>query len=44
MDTALSRVQAYRDAGLSLKDAAKRASEETGFSKKMLYDAAVKGM
>lgn len=44
MDTALSRVQAYRDSGLSLKDAAKRASEETGFSKKMLYDAAVKGM
>ena len=43
MDTALSRVQADRDAGLSLKDAAKRASEETGFSKKMLYDAAVKG-
>ena len=43
IETALLRVQAYRDSGLSLKDAAKRASEETGFSKKMLYDAAVKG-
>lgn len=42
MDNALERVQSYRNSGLSLKDAAKRASEETGFSKKALYDAAVK--
>ncbi|MBR5381258.1 MAG: 16S rRNA (cytidine(1402)-2'-O)-methyltransferase [Oscillospiraceae bacterium] len=39
---ALAAVRRYRDAGLSLKDAAKRASEETGFSKKALYDAALK--
>ena len=39
---ALAAVARYRDGGLSLKDAAKRASEETGFSKKALYDAALK--
>ncbi len=39
---ALAAVSRYRDGGLSLKDAAKRASEETGISKKTIYDAAVK--
>lgn len=42
LSEALAAVGRYRDAGLSLKDAAKRASEETGFSKKALYDAALK--
>ena len=39
---ALAAASRYRDGGLSLKDAAKRASEETGISKKTIYDAAVK--
>lgn len=39
---ALAAVRRYRDAGLSLKDASKRASEETGISKKAIYDAAVR--
>lgn len=43
LDGALAVVEHYRDSGLSLKDAAKRASEETGYSKKVLYDACVKG-
>jgi len=42
LDEALAVVAKYRDAGLSLRDAAKRASEETGFAKKALYDAAIK--
>ncbi|MCQ2452266.1 MAG: 16S rRNA (cytidine(1402)-2'-O)-methyltransferase [Oscillospiraceae bacterium] len=42
LEQALAAVNRYRDNGLSLKDAAKRASEETGFSKKALYDAAIK--
>lgn len=42
LEQALAAVNRYRDSGLSLKDAAKRASEETGFSKKALYDAAIK--
>ena len=39
---ALAAVSRYRDGGLSLKDAAKRASEESGISKKTIYDAALK--
>jgi len=39
---ALAAVDRYRDAGLSLKDASKRASEETGIPKKAIYDAAVR--
>ena len=39
---ALAAVSRYRDSGLSLKDAAKRASEESGISKKTIYDAALK--
>ena len=42
LDEAVESVQRYRLSGLSLKDAAKRASEETGYSKKALYDACVK--
>ena len=42
LEQALTVVSRYRDSGLSLKDAAKRASEETGFSKKALYDAAIR--
>lgn len=42
IEDALETVQRYRDSGLSLKDAAKRASEETGYSKKALYDASIK--
>ncbi len=42
IEDAVKVVNRYRDGGLSLKDAAKRASEETGFSKKALYDAALK--
>jgi len=42
LDGALELVQKYRDSGLSLKDASKRASEESGFSKKVLYDASLK--
>lgn len=41
-EQALEIVSKYREQGLSLKDAAKRASEESGFSKKLLYDAAVR--
>ncbi|MBO4832039.1 MAG: 16S rRNA (cytidine(1402)-2'-O)-methyltransferase [Oscillospiraceae bacterium] len=39
---ALAAVSRYRDGGLSVKDAAKRASEESGISKKTIYDAALK--
>ena len=42
LNQALCVVARHREEGLSLKDAAKRASEETGFSKKQLYDAAVR--
>jgi 16S rRNA (cytidine1402-2'-O)-methyltransferase len=38
---ALERVSLYRDEGLSLKAAAKKAAEETGFSKNQLYAAAL---
>ena len=39
---ALERVAAHREAGLSLRDAVKRASEETGANKNELYRAALK--
>ena len=42
LDDAVKIVLSYRESGLSLKDAAKKAAEETGFSKKVLYDACVK--
>lgn len=38
---ALERVDFYRDEGKSLKQAAKLASEDTGYSKNELYNAAV---
>jgi len=40
---ALARVAELRAQGLSLKDAAKQAAEETGISKNVLYGAALKG-
>ena len=42
IEDAIETVMRYRSEGLSLKDAAKRASEETGYSKKALYDACIK--
>ena len=41
-DAALESVLAYRAEGLSLKDASKRVAEETGLSRKALYDAALR--
>ena len=41
-EEALKVAKAYREKGLAVKDAAKRASEETGVSKKELYAALVK--
>ena len=41
-EEALKVAKAYRENGLAVKDAAKRASEETGVSKKELYAALVK--
>ena len=40
---ALERVELYRGEGKSLKQAAKLASEDTGYSKNTLYNAAVEG-
>lgn len=40
-EDALRRVQQYRDEGLSLKDACKRAADETGFAKNTLYSLAI---
>lgn len=40
-DAALARVMQYRDEGLSLKDACKRAADETGFAKNTLYSLAI---
>lgn len=37
----LARVQRLREEGLSLRDAARRVAEETGSSRKELYDAAL---
>ena len=42
MEDAVRRVLELRDSGLSLKDAAKRCSEETGYPKNALYDRALK--
>ena len=39
MEQALMRVKQYRDGGMSLKNAAKQASLDTGFGKNELYDA-----
>jgi 16S rRNA (cytidine1402-2'-O)-methyltransferase len=39
---ALEKVQQYRSAGLSLREATKRCAVETGFAKNVLYDAAIK--
>lgn len=41
-EAALARVQALLAQGLSKKDAVKQASQETGFPKNALYDAAMK--
>ena len=40
-EEALALVREYRDAGMSLKEAAKKAAAETGFSKNELYSLAV---
>lgn len=42
LEDALEIVNNFRMGGLSLKDAVKRSAEMTGFSKNMLYDAALK--
>ena len=39
---ALELVRRYRAEGLSLKDAAKKAAAESGFSRNELYSAALK--
>lgn len=40
-EDALARVQQYRSEGLSLKEACKRAADETGFAKNALYSLAI---
>lgn len=40
-EEALERVQQYRDEGLSLKEACKRAADETGFARNTLYSLAI---
>lgn len=42
METALTRMQELLAQGMSKKDAIKQASQETGFPKNALYDAAMK--
>ena len=42
METALARMQELLAQGMSKKDAIKQASQETGFPKNALYDAAMK--
>ena len=42
IEDALASVLAYRENGLSLRDAAKKTAEETGFPKNALYDAALR--
>lgn len=42
VEEAVKIVNQYRESGLSLKDAVKRCSEETGLAKNAVYDAAVK--
>jgi len=41
LELRLKRVQLLRQEGLSLRDAARRVAEETGTSRKELYDAAL---
>ncbi len=41
LEDALKRVSELRDSGMSLKEAAKKCSEETGYTKNELYDAAL---
>jgi len=41
LEDALERLNKFRDGGMSLKDAAKKCAEETGFQKNELYDAAL---
>ena len=41
LEAALERVELYRSEGKSLKQAAKLTSEDTGYSKNALYNAAV---
>ena len=41
LDQALERVELYRSEGKSLKQASKLAAEDTGYSKNVLYNAAV---
>lgn len=40
-EQALERVQQYRDEGLSLKEACKRAADKTGFARNTLYSLAI---
>ncbi len=42
METCLQRVEALRESGMSLKDAVKAVSKESGVARNVLYDAAVK--
>jgi len=41
IEDAVEIVNKYRESGLSLKEAAKKCAEETGFAKNVLYDAAL---
>lgn len=41
LEEALALVEAHRNGGLPLKQAAKQAAEETGYSKNVLYEAAL---
>lgn len=42
-EEAAAMVREYRDGGMSLKDAVRRVSDATGFSKNELYEAGLKG-
>ena len=42
LEDCLSRVAELREKGMSLKDAVKMVSKDTGFAKNELYDAALK--
>jgi len=42
-EEAVELTSSLRDGGMSLKDAAKKISADTGYSKKDLYDAVIKG-
>ena len=43
METALARIDALTERGVSKKDAVRQVAQETGLPKNVLYDAAVKG-